>query len=27
VAKRDPGPLTPRQVEAWLRYFGLDPSE
>jgi predicted RNA-binding protein with PIN domain len=27
VARRDPGPLTPRQVEAWLRYFGLDPSE
>lgn len=27
VAKRDPGPLTPRQVEAWLRYFGIDPEE
>ncbi len=25
VAKRDPGPLTARQVDAWLRYFGIDP--
>jgi len=23
--RRDPGPLTPGQVEAWLRYFGLEP--
>jgi predicted RNA-binding protein with PIN domain len=27
VARRDPGPLTSRQVDAWLRYFGIDPSE
>jgi hypothetical protein len=25
VARRDPGPLTARQVDAWLRYFGIDP--
>ena len=25
VGKRDPGPLTDRQVDAWLRYFGLEP--
>jgi predicted RNA-binding protein with PIN domain len=25
VARRDPGPLTDRQVDAWLRYFGIEP--
>jgi predicted RNA-binding protein with PIN domain len=27
VARRDPGPLSSRQVDAWLRYFGIDPEE
>jgi predicted RNA-binding protein with PIN domain len=25
--RRDPGPLSARQVDAWLRYFGIDPTE
>lgn len=25
--RRDPGPLSSRQVDAWLRYFGIDPTE
>ncbi len=27
VAKREHGPLTDKQVDAWLRYFGIDPTE
>ena len=27
LPRRDPGPLTPQQVEAWLKYFGIDPTE
>ncbi|MFO0962701.1 MAG: NYN domain-containing protein [Phycisphaerales bacterium] len=27
TARREPGPLTSKQVDAWLRYFGLDPAE
>jgi hypothetical protein len=23
--RRDPGPLSPAQVDAWLRYFGVEP--
>jgi predicted RNA-binding protein with PIN domain len=25
VLRRDPGPLSARQVDAWLRYFGIEP--
>ncbi len=25
VLRRDPGPLSARQVDAWLRYFGMEP--
>ncbi len=27
VSRRDLGPLSQAQVEAWLRYFGLDPTD
>jgi predicted RNA-binding protein with PIN domain len=27
VLRRDPGPLSAAQVDAWLRYFGIDPEE